>query len=437
MQLPKEFEDRMKNIIPNYEEFKKENNNENIKGIKINTNKISTLEFIKIFPYKIDKIPYSNDNFYLNENVKIGNHPYHHAGLFYSQDPGACTPINAIDIKENYKVLDLCASPGGKSIQVALNLKNGFLISNEINSKRSKILYSNIERMGLTNVIVTNESPENLQKAYQGYFDLVLVDAPCSGEGMFRKNEEAIKEWSIDNVNLCVTRQKEILKCASTMTKENGFILYSTCTYEKCENEDMIEWFTKNYNYEVKELKNIDKYTVKGLKPIEKARRFYPHISKGEGQFMCLLQNKNKISEKINVKEPSKISNKIIDEFMNNLDINLDIRIINNKLFSYVAPLPENVHIISSGAQIGELKQNYITPSHYLFSAYGKYFKNKCNLKLNDERVLKYLKGEEIEADVKDGWGVVMVDNYPLGGYKKSNNKLKNHYPKGIRIICQ
>lgn len=440
MKLPKEFEERMKNIIPDYDKFINENQNENIKGIKINTNKISKDEFKKIFPYQIEPIPYGKDSFYLKENIKLGNHPYHHAGLFYSQDPGASAPINSIEIKENYKVLDLCAAPGGKSIQIALQLKKGFLISNEVNTKRAKILYSNIERMGLTNVIVTNDEPENLKKAYQGYFDLVLVDAPCSGEGMFRKNEEAIKEWNINNVNLCVSRQKEILKEASSMPKENGYILYSTCTYEKCENEDIIEWFTKNYNYEVKELKNIIEYTTNGLKPVEQARRFYPHISKGEGQFMCLMQNKNKTKEQINVKNPkypNKEEQKVIDNFMKNLNIKLDIRIEHNKLFVPVSNIPENVHIISSGVQIGELKGNYILPNHYLFNAYGNYFKNKCNLNVNDERIKKYLNGEEIEADASDGWGVIMVDNYPLGGYKKSNNKLKNHYPKGLRNICK
>lgn len=439
MQIPKEFEERMKKIIPNYEKFKKELENENIKGIKINTNKITSEEFKKIFPYKIEPVPYAKDSFYLKENIKIGNHPYHHAGLFYSQDPGAAAPINSVEIKDDYKVLDLCASPGGKSIQIALQLKKGFLISNEINNKRAQILYSNIERMGLTNVMITNDNVESLKKAYQGYFDLVLIDAPCSGEGMFRKNDEAIKNWSIDNINLCVKRQKEILDQASKMPKENGYILYSTCTYEKSENEDIIEWFTKNYNYEVKELKNIEKFTEKGLKPIEKSRRFYPHLSKGEGQFMCLLQNKNKITEQIETKEankPTKTQQKIIDEFMKNVDISLDIRIENNKLFVPVTNIPKNVHIISSGVQIGELKENYIIPNHYFFKAYGNYFKNKCNLKIDDERILKYLKGEEIEADVKDGWGVITLDNYPLGGYKKSNNKLKNHYPKGLRNIC-
>lgn len=439
MNLPKEFEERMKDIIPNYDKFKKESIKDNIKSIKVNTKKISIEDFIKIFPYKIEQVPYALDSFYLEPNIKIGNHPYHHAGLFYSQDPGASMPINSIEIKENYKVLDLCASPGGKSIQVATKLKSGFLISNEVNNKRAQILYSNIERMGLNNTIVTNDKVESFSKTYQGYFDLVIVDAPCSGEGMFRKNEEAIKEWSIQNVEMCSLRQKEILKQAALLPKTNGYILYSTCTYEKCENEDIIEWFTKNYNYEVKELKNIDEYTVKGLGPVTLSRRFYPHIYKGEGQFMCLMQNKNIIKEEVNYKVLNDLNpkeQKIVDEFLNNMDIKLNLKIQNNKVFEPVTNIPNNIHVISSGVQVGEIKNNFFLPNHYLFKAYGKHFKNKCNLKLEDERVLKYLKGECIEGDVPNGWGVIMVDGFPLGGYKATDKKLKNHYPKGLRNIC-
>ncbi len=444
MLIPKEFENRMKDIIPNYDKFINEMENDNVKGIKVNTNKIEVEEFLKIFPYKLEKIPYTNDGFYLKENIKIGNHPYHHMGLFYSQDPGAQAPINSIEIKEDYKVLDLCAAPGGKSIQIASKLKKGFLISNEYNSKRAQILYSNIERMGLTNVIVTNSDVNTLKEVYQGYFDLVVIDAPCSGEGMFRKNIEALNEWSLENIELCIKRQKEILKNAKDMVKENGYILYSTCTYELEENEKMIEWFVKNYNYEIKELnKKIDNYTIKGIKTSEntdKSRRFYPHISKGEGQFMCLLQNKNKIEEKVKLKQknyPTPKEQKIIDEFLENLEIKLETNIQNNKVFQAVTEIPDKIHVISSGVQIGEIKNNYIYPNHYLFSAYGKYFKNKCNLTINDERVLKYLKGEEIEANVPNGWGVITVEGYPLGGYKATNGKLKNHYPKGLRNICK
>ncbi len=436
MKIPEEFDKKMNKIIPFYDKFLEELDKDSVKGINVNTTKISTKEFKKIFPYKIKKIPYSDNSFYLEENVKIGNHPYHHAGLFYSQDPGACMPINSINIKEDYKVLDLCSSPGGKSIQVAQLLKKGFLVSNEYDKKRADILYSNIERMGLNNVIVTNASCEQLSKVYKGYFDLVIIDAPCSSEGMFRKNYEAIKNYSIDNIKLCSKRQKDILSNAYNMVKTDGFILYSTCTYEKEENEDIVEWFCKNYNYELKKLKNIDKYTVKGLEPAQYSRRFYPHISKGEGQFMALMQNKNKVSKYADIRENKKpIKERIIDEFLKNLDIKLDIYIMNNKVFTLGGEVPNNINVISSGVQIGEVKNNYFLPNHYLCMAYGKHFKNKCILDINDERVLKYLRGEEINYECPNGYGVIIVNEYPLGFFKAVNGKLKNHYPKGLRNV--
>jgi len=440
MNLPTEFKERMKNIIPNYNEFLDSLDKPNIKAIKVNTNKISVEEFKQIFPYEIEQIPYTEDGFYLKEEFKIGKHPYHHAGLFYSQDPSAQAPINLLDIKEDWKVLDLCASPGGKSIQIASKLKTGFLISNEYNTKRSQILYSNIERMGFNNVIITNSDSKDFKNNFEGFFDFIVIDAPCSGEGMFRKSSEAITEWSLENIEICIKRQKEILSNASKLVKTNGYILYSTCTYEIEENEKMVEWFVNNYNYEIKDFnKNVDNYSVKGLKTsvdTTKSRRFYPHISNGEGQFVCLLQNKNEVEEKINISEnnllnPNEI--KIVNDFLINIDKEFNLRIINNKVFNEVYKKINNVKTVSSGVQIGEIKNNYFHPSHNCFTSYGKYFKNKCNLDINDKRLNEYLKGYEIEADVPDGWGVVCINNYVLGGYKATKGKLKNHYPKGLR----
>ena len=440
MNLPKEFIDKTKDIIPEYEKFMEYLEQPNKKAITINTKKIGIEEFIKLFPYKITKIPYTKNGFYLEEDFKIGTNPYHHAGLFYSQDPAAQAPINSINIQSDWKVLDLCAAPGGKSIQIAPQLTNGFLISNEYDKKRSQILYSNIERMGFDNVIITNDSSENISKQFEGFFDLIIVDAPCSGEGMFRKNDTSITDWSEKNIEKSVSRQKDILKNASTMVKKNGFILYSTCTYEPDENEKTIEWFTTNYNYEIINLNpTIDNYSIKGIKTsvdTDKSRRFYPHIAPGEGQFVCLLKNNNDTSEKSNTtshKKPNPNELKIINEFLKNIDKNIEPYIINNKV--YISPYNKlkDINIVSSGVQIGEVKHNYFIPNHNVFTTYGKYFKNKLNLTIDDSRLIKYLHGEEIQADVENGYGVILVDGYPLGGFKASNKNLKNHYPKGLR----
>lgn len=436
MNLPESFINRTKDIIPQYEGFVSCLDEANVRGINVNTNKISINDFVKLFPYKISKIPYNVNGFYLNEDFKIGSHPYHHAGLFYSQDPSAQAPICGVDIHDDWKVLDMCASPGGKSIQIASKLKNGFLISNEYDKKRSQILYSNIERMGFDNVIVTNENSSNLSKAFSGYFDLVVIDAPCSGEGMFRKSDISINEWSEKNIETCVSRQKEILDNASSMVKKDGYILYSTCTYELDENENMIKWFTENYNYVVVALNlSLNNYSVPGI-GIPEARRFYPHISPGEGQFVCLLKNNNEVVEKncfISHKKPTNSEMKIINDFLKHIDLDLEVYIINNKVYSSKCDKLNNLNIVSSGVQIGEVKHNYFIPNHNVFTAYGKYFKNKVNLNLDDNRVMKYLHGEEIQYDCENGYGVLMVDGYPIGGFKASNGNLKNHYPKGLR----
>lgn len=436
MNLPESFINRTKDIIPQYEGFVSCLDEANVRGINVNTNKISINDFVKLFPYKISKIPYNANGFYLNEDFKIGSHPYHHVGLFYSQDPSAQAPICGVDIHDDWKVLDMCASPGGKSIQIASKLKNGFLISNEYDKKRSQILYSNIERMGFDNVIVTNENSSNLNKAFSGYFDLVVIDAPCSGEGMFRKSDISINEWSEKNIETCVSRQKEILDNASSMVKKDGYILYSTCTYELDENENMIKWFTENYNYVVVALNSsLNNYSVPGI-GIPEARRFYPHISPGEGQFVCLLKNNNDVVERncfVSHKKPTNSEMKIINEFLKHIDLDLDVYIINNKVYSSKCDKLNNLNIVSSGVQIGEVKHNYFIPNHNVFTAYGKYFKNKVNLNLDDNRVMKYLHGEEIQYDCENGYGVLMVDRYPIGGFKASNGNLKNHYPKGLR----
>lgn len=436
MNLPESFIKRTKNIIPEYDKFVSCLDETNVRGINVNTNKIDISDFVKLFPYKISKITYNANGFYLDEDFKIGSHPYHHTGLFYSQDPSAQAPICGIDIHDDWKVLDMCASPGGKSIQIASKLKNGFLISNEYDRKRSQILYSNIERMGFDNVIVTNENSSNLSKAFSGYFDLVIIDAPCSGEGMFRKSDISINEWSEKNIETCVSRQREILDNASSMVKKDGYILYSTCTYELDENENMIKWFTENYNYEVVPLNSsLNDYSVPGI-DIPESRRFYPHIAPGEGQFVCLMKNNNDNPTRdcfVSHKKPSNTEMKIINEFLKCIDLDLDVYIINNKVYSSKCDKLNNLNVVSSGVQIGEVKHNYFIPNHNVFTAYGKYFKNKVNLNLDDDRVMKYLHGEEIQYECGNGYGVLMVDGYPIGGFKASNGNLKNHYPKGLR----
>ena len=437
--LPVEFEKRMKILLNDeYSNFINSFKEKPVKSIRINTTKIKVDDFIKISPFILTKIPYTTDSFYVDDE-KIGNHPYHHAGLFYVQDPAAMMPFNAVKLDSDYIILDLCAAPGGKTGQIGSFLKNGILIANDINPTRCKTLFSNVERMGLTNTIILNNDSFTLSKKYKKTFDVIFIDAPCSGEGMFRKDENAVKTWSLEKIKECAKIQKELLKNSNQMLKDGGIIVYSTCTYSLEENEYQITDFLNNFDYEVLEVNDSLKPYVKSgyvdefINPkLVKAARFYPNITKGEGQFVCILKKKgNLIKNKIEFK-----TNDLIDKYIkNDVDIKLNTEVFDDRFYHKVPFDINNLKIISSGVKLGELKNNRFIYHHNFVTAFGSYFKNKLNLKLNDERLIKYLKGYEIKDDtVQNGFGVILVDNYPLGLFKATNGTLKNHYPKGLRM---
>jgi len=438
--LPKEFEDRMRILLgSDYEKFIATYKESNVKSIRVNTEKISVDDFLKISPFTLEKIPYTSDGFYVNVD-SLGNHPYHHAGLYYAQDPAAMMPANIISLDNDMVVLDLCAAPGGKSIQIASKLSKGLLVSNEINPARAKILFSNIERMGLKNTIILNNDSYSLAKKYRNTFDAIFIDAPCSGEGMFRKDSNAIKEWSLKKIEECSKIQKELLKNADLMLKEGGYIIYSTCTYSLEENELQLTDFLKERDYEVLEVNDIiKKYTVSGyvnenINPeLRKAVRFYPHIAKGEGQFACVLKKKGiLVKTKLDFK-----TNDIIDKYVkNDVNIKLNTESYDNKFYTKLPFDIDGMKIISSGVKLGEITNGRFIYHHNFVTAYGGYFKNKLNLSLNDPRLDKYLRGYEIEdSSVLNGYGVILVDSYPLGLFKASDGKVKNHYPKGLRMV--
>lgn len=286
--MNQEFINQMKELLGNdINSFLDTFNMPNERALNINTKKISVEEFLKINHYNLSKIPYDDEAFYLNDNRLVGNSIMHHSGMYYIQDPGALSTINSYKFKGDEFVLDLCASPGGKSFQIAKRLDKGFVISNEIDFKRCKTLASNIERLGLNNVIVTNSDAFKLSKVFKSFFDVILVDAPCSGEGMFRKNEDSISNWSLEYTLECNKRDKEILDDAIKMLKRDGILIYSTCTYNVSENEEIVKYLI-DMGFEVLEVDpKLNDYTKEGL--IKNTKRFYPHISKGEGQFLSLI----------------------------------------------------------------------------------------------------------------------------------------------------
>ena len=447
-ELPLEFVSRMKSLLGNeYNDYIDAFNREPVRAFRVNTDKISLEDFEKLNFFSKNKVPYVKNGYYL-EYDKIGNHPYHHAGMLYVQEPAAMAPAECIDIDPDWIILDMCAAPGGKSTQLKNKLgENGILVSNEIIPSRCKILTGNIERLGLQNTVTTCMDTNKLAKTFPDTFDLIMVDAPCSGEGMFRKDENAISEWSIENVKKCAVRQAEILENAAIALKDGGYIIYATCTFSLEENEMTVDSFLKNHpEFEIIPVNDAVKdNTVDGISfdgcrcnNIHYARRFYPHKSMGEGQFMAVLHNKNeKTTYNNSFKKQTEKIDKIIFDFLDDtlLSYEKEKVIMYNANPVYFTPDFEikKGSAFSCGVTIGEIRKNYIQPHHQFFMAMGKNFKRKIELKANSDEIKKFLHGEEIAANCQNGWAVVTVDGCSVGGAKIVSGKAKNHYPKGLR----
>lgn len=434
--LNKDFLERMKEYLKeDYEAFIQSYDKKNIRAFTVNESQISKEEFESIFDLKISKIPFlDNGYFLLEDDVKLGFHPLHHAGAFYMQDPSAMSVVESIDFNDNLFVLDLCAAPGGKSIQLAQKLKNGVLIANEIDPTRAKALYSNIERMGLKNVVVTNNKPQDFLKQFKGSFDMILIDAPCSGEGMFRKYPESQALWSLDNVNLCHNRDIEIVDCANELLKTGGILLYSTCTFAKEENEDIVKYLVDKYDYEQLDIKdNLKKVLKEGFIP--KTYRFYPHEISGEGQFLAVLK---KITG--NIVEPKKYNKKeSVKEFDEFQKANLKQSITNlvrrkdDIFYSATSFDLSSLKVLNYGVKLGEVTNKRFVPNHNFYKSFYYLFNMQIDIEFSSDLVKRYLHGEQIQYDVKNGFGVLKVNGIPLGGFKASNSNLNNHYPKGLR----
>lgn len=381
-----------------------------------------------------------------NNNVFIGNNVYHHSGIYYIQEPSANTVLSNITFNENEKILDLCASPGGKSIQTLVhidNFKYSYLISNEIDFDRSQILKSNIERTGQKKSITINSNSNKLSEIFTNFFDKIILDAPCSGEGMMRKNEIAIKQWSKKLINNCSIVDKQLIDDCYKMLKNNGQIIYSTCTYATEENEDIIKYAKEKYP---------------DLKIIEQ-KKIYHHMNIGEGQFFAILQKNNddlvceNINKNLNFKPITKtnitnkelnIINDFIKKYINNdflkyLNENNEILYkINNYIYIINKNFPLNclnhINIIYAGICFGNIVKNIFKPNHSLsHSTYSQFFNQKIDL--DETNSIKYLRGESLNVDTKfKGYAIVYFDNIPLGFVKINNGILKNHYPKGLRM---
>ncbi len=452
VKLPEAFLNRMRDMLnEDYEAFVRSYDEERAYGLRVNPLKCDKERFTEIMPFELTRVEWASEGYYYVESERPGKHVYHEAGAYYIQEPSAMSAVALLDPQPGEKVLDLCAAPGGKSTQIAGRLMGeGLLVSNEPERERARILSQNIERLGIRNCVVTNEMPDRLSPRFTGFFDRILVDAPCSGEGMFRKDENAVKEWSPENVEMCAKRQAGILDEAAKMLRPGGIMVYSTCTFSKAENEDNIASFLERHR----------EFTL------EKSERLMPHKIKGEGHFVARLvksvsaaveysyeesapvsRNAGRKPDKKERTAVSSYSEKDLKEFLIN-EAGVKKETAEGLLqTSCVNVFGENIYltpktfgplsglsVVRPGLHIASDLGKRIEPAHALAMSLRKN-ETERYVEVTMDEAKKYLRGETIPVDpgIK-GWCVVFADSFSVGYGKATGGILKNHYPKGLRV---
>lgn len=443
--FPKEFLNKMQELLSpeDYSAFLADCEKTPFRGIRVNTLKCSKEKALNFLPFAKEQTPFCDKGYYIPYNTKnIGDEPFHHAGAFYVQEPSASSAVTVLDVHKGDRVLDLCAAPGGKSTQIAAELDGtGLLWSNEFVKSRANILLSNIERMGISNAVISNCHPDTLCRSLSGYFDRVLVDAPCSGEGMFRKDDTAVEEWSLEHSISCGERQLSILDSAALAVKNGGTLVYSTCTFSTFENEQVITRFLENH----KDFELIDSGVTFGRRALDKAVRILP-ADGGEGHFVAKLRKTGDYSQtpvlpaSINKFPERDAALKLYDDVFKSHIFGENFQKIGDKIIllpNIDLPPMNSLGVIRAGILFGEVKKNRIEPCHSLFMAAKKEdLKSFVDLKYDDPRLEKFYHGEEIEIDNNiKGFTAVLVEGVVTGFGKASGGVLKNRYPKGLRKL--
>lgn len=426
-------------------------------GLRRNPLKQTAEQFERLMPWQLEPVGWADEGYYYSDADRPGKHVYHEMGLYYIQEPSAMCVAQIADPQPGEVVLDLCAAPGGKSTQLAGRMAGeGLLVCNEIVPNRAKILAQNIERMGVKNAVVLNHSPQELEARFPAFFDRIVVDAPCSGEGMFHKEEAALTEWSPENVQMCAQRQRDILACAVNMLCPGGVLVYSTCTFAPAEDEDMIRWL-------------LDKYPDLTLQPIDTAAlgisdgeisgtgRIYPHRQRGEGHFVARLmkggirlprQSAVRVSGDSSGKRDKKGKKKMKDAAPTDAwasceafakqylrcELNGCRQMFGDQLYLVPQEMPDlrGMKVLRPGLHLGTDKKNRFEPSHALALALRA---DQVSQVCETDEPEQYLRGMTLSCDpALDGWVLVTYQGMPLGWGKASRGVVKNHYPKGLRI---
>lgn len=462
MQLPEAFRIRMQDMLGEaYPAFLRSYNEEKYQALRVNTLKGTVAAFLEKAPFAdLTPVPWEENGFYYGSGETPGRHPFHEAGVYYIQEPSAMAPVTYLGAEPGGRVLDLCAAPGGKTTQIASYMRNeGILVCNEIHAARAKILSENVERMGIQNALVTNETPQRLAEAFAGYFDRILVDAPCSGEGMFRKNEEACGEWSPENVRLCADRQDGILDCADGMLRPGGRLVYSTCTFAPAENEGSIARFLERHpDYEIVDVRKYEgmsdgvpewAYCGENMEGLRHTIRLFPHQVKGEGHYLAVLRKRGDVPDgywafPVNGLQKGICANDVkeFQQFQQetlNTDLTAGEQLLRFGEQLYLMPedMPsvKGMKVLRAGLHLGTLKKNRFEPSHALALALKKE-EVRRSMELGTDGLAKtYLGGMTLNHDGEKGWYLMTCQGYSIGWGKLAGQVMKNHYPRGLRKV--
>ena len=451
MKLPERFELRMKEMLgEEFPEYQESLDTPSFHGLRVNTGKISVEEFLRISPFSLKPVPWCSNGFYYEDTVQPAKHPYYFAGLYYIQEPSAMTPASVIPVEEGDRVLDICAAPGGKSTELAAKLNGtGLLVSNDISNSRAKALLKNLELFGVPNMLVVSEPSNVIADYFQGFFDKILIGAPCSGEGMFRKAYTMVKAWESNGVEMFVNLQQSILREMVKCLRPGGTLVYSTCTFSPEENEQAMDYLLElDSDLELVELpmyegfdKGHPEWSLTKNPEVQKCRRLWPHHIQGEGHFVAMLHKKEGMDgHGVNWYRPTKI--KLPEEvlkFLNGIHWDWDMsrmELQKERLYYLPKEMPniKGLRLLRNGLFLGELKKNRFEPSQSLAMALRmEEYENAISLPVSDERVLRYLKGETIELEGRNGMVLFGVDGFSLGWGKLANGTLKNKYLAGWR----
>ena len=467
--LPQSFLDSMKEILgEDYEAFLAGFDGQRQYGLRVNTLKMNLEEFERIAPFHLKKVPWiSNGYFYEAEDVPA-KHPFYSAGLYYLQEPSAMTPASRLKVQPGERVLDLCAAPGGKATELGAALQGeGLLVANDINTARARALLRNLELFGISNSFVTNEPPHVLAEKFPEFFHKIMVDAPCSGEGMFRKNPAVVDSWQEKGPEYFSKLQREIIVQAADMLLPGGMMFYSTCTFSPLENEKTITHLLKERpDMEVIPMEDYEGF-AEGLtsyrgevfdESCKLCRRIWPHKMSGEGHFMALLHKKNGTPQQVQqtvsqssiwwekCKGLNKEQKAAAEDFFSHVNIAYDekrIDVRGDNLYYLPAPKYDGrgLHFLRNGLFMGEFKKKRFEPSQpFALALHAQDFDQVLDFPADDERLSRYLRGETLDVSdliagekKRKGWQLVMVAGHPLGFGKLVNNNLKNKYPAGWR----